>query len=158
MGNESVTPKNFYGDKKPDVKQRTFIGLDIAVDLHLVNTVDTGNLKDTWNMTQEYIQKACDIANVGSDNDFDLNHEEKYWILNELGKPPEYCYNIYCITIYNEHEEKVVYIGKTDSKESRYINGHLAALKLHDPKYEFYDKRVYFGTIMFLTLDKNIFH
>ena len=47
-------------------------------------------------------------------------------------------------------EEKLVYIGKTDSKSSRFSNGHLVALKLHNPRYQKYYKRVYFGTIMFL--------
>ena len=62
--------------------------------------------------------------------------------------------HIYFITIYNEHEEKLVYIGKTDSKKSRFSNGHLAALKLHNPIYNGYNKRVYFGTVMFLSDDK----
>ena len=64
------------------------------------------------------------------------------------------CYNIYFITIYNEYEEKLVYIGKTDSKSSRFSNGHLVALKLHNPRYQKYYKRVYFGTIMFLSEEK----
>ena len=153
-GNGSVTSKNFYGQNNPDIKQGAFIALDIAIDLHLANTVDTGNLKDSWNKTKAYIEQACDIANVDSENDFDLDHEEQYWILSELGAPPECCYNIYIITVYNEYEEKIVYIGKTDAKESRFKNGHLAALKLHDPKYKKYYKRVYFGMVMFLDSDK----
>ena len=66
-------------------------------------------------------------------------------MLQEIGEPPFGCYNIYFITIYNEHEEKLVYIGKTDSKKSRFSNGHLAALKLHNPIYNGYNKRVYWN-------------
>ena len=44
-----------------------------------------------------------------------------------------------------------MYIGKTDSKKGRFVNGHLAALKLHNPKYNCYNKRIYFGTITFLS-------
>ena len=43
-----------------------------------------------------------------------------------------------------------MYIGKTDSKNSRFLNGHLASLKLHNPIYDRYKKRVYFSTIMLL--------
>ena len=56
--------------------------------------------------------------------------------------------------MYNEEEERLVYIGKTDSKKSRFANGHLAALKLHNPIYNGYDKRRYFGTVMFLSKTK----
>lgn len=76
-------------------------------------------------------------------------------ILKEVGEPPVCCYNIYFITIYNNDEERLVYIGKTDSKKGRFINGHLAALKLHNPKYQDYFKRIYFGTIMLLSETKD---
>ena len=59
------------------------------------------------------------------------------------------------ITIYNETEEKVVYIGKTDAKNSRFSNGILLALKLHNPIYDGYRKRVYFGTLMILDKKSN---
>ena len=58
---------------------------------------------------------------------------------------------IYFISIYDESNERIVYIGKTDAKGSRFANGHKAALKLHDPIYKDYYRRVYFGTITFLS-------
>ena len=80
-----------------------------------------------------------------------LAEDEREEILEKLGEPPESSYNIYLITIYDDIGfEKVVYVGKTDGKKSRFQNGHLAALKLHNPKYKAYDKRVYFGTITFI--------
>lgn len=151
MGNSSVTPENFYGNLKPDFEMGAFVSLDKAVDLYLASTVETGNLQDSWKSNKEYIEKACEIARVGQENSFDLDNEEKRWILDELGEPPACCYSLYFITIYNETEEKLVYVGKTDSKKSRFVNGHLAALKLHNPIYECYHKRIYFGTIMFLS-------
>lgn len=151
MGNGSITPENFYGKLKPDLKMGAYISLDKAVDLYLANTVDTGNLRDSWRLNKEYIEKVCKITGVDEENGFDLDNEEKRWILDELGEPPECCYNLYFITIYNEIEEKLVYVGKTDSKKSRFVNGHLAALKLHNPMYNVYNKRIYFGTIMFLS-------
>lgn len=150
-GNGSVTPFNFYGEFVPSVEMGAFIALDEVVELHLAHTIDTGNLHDSWYSNQVYIEKACEITGIGEENDFDLDNEEKSWILDELGEPPENSYNLYFITIYDETNEKLVYIGKTDAKESRFVNGHKAALKLHNPMYKNYNKRVYFGTITFLS-------
>ena len=48
--NGSITPENFYGQLKPDLKMGAYISLDKAVDLYLANTVDTGNLRDSWRL------------------------------------------------------------------------------------------------------------
>lgn len=151
MGNESITPKNFFNNYVPCMEMGAHISIDIGIDLYLANTVDTGYLYDSWYKNKEYIERACEIADVNEDNGYDLDHEEKMWIIEELGEPPESCYNIYFITVYNDMEERIVYIGKTDSKKSRFTNGHLAALKLHNPIYNNYSKRIYYGTITFLS-------
>lgn len=153
MGNQSVNPNNFYGKLEPYLEYGVFIALDICCDLYLANTIDTGNLKDSWKRNKEYIESVCEITGTNEECGYDLDNEEKRWILEELGEPPMCCYNIYFITILDENEERLVYIGKTDSKNSRFANGHLAALKLHNPIYKKYDKRVYFGTIMFISKD-----
>lgn len=150
-GNSSVTPSNFYIDNKPDLSKGAFIALDVAIDLYLANTIITKNLENSWKENQIYIEKACALADTGEENGFDLDSDDKFIILDELGEPPESSYHIYFITIYNENEEKVVYIGKTDAESGRFANGHLAALKLHDPQYSSYQKRVYFGTITLLS-------
>lgn len=155
-GNESITPFNFFMKENPCWEKGAFLSLDEAVELYMADTVNTGNLQDSWEQNQEYIIQACEIGQYESIEDayehgFDLDNEQKRWILSELGKPPYCSYNIYIVTIYNEVEEKVVYVGKTDSQASRYKNGHKVALKLHNPKYKNYYKRVYFGTIMFLS-------
>ena len=155
MGNESITPENFFGKSKPNLEMGAFIALDKAVDLFLANTVETGNLKDSWKLNKEYIENACELTRTNSDSGFDLDNEQKRFILDELGEPPMCCYNLYLITIYDDEVEKLVYVGKTDSKKSRFVNGHLAALKLHNPKYQRFKKRIYFGTIMFLSEKKD---
>lgn len=156
-GNESITPKNFYMDNKPNFELGAFLGIDEYIDLYKAYEFDSGNLEESWAKTREYIERTFSIINKNLDelleNDevyMRLDNEQKDMILKELGNPPLCSYNIYIITIYNDTEEKIVYIGKTDSKKSRFQNGHLAALKLHNPKYEGYKKRVYFGTIVFL--------
>lgn len=155
MGNESITPQNFYGKLKPDLELGAFLALDVCCDLYLANTIDSGNLRDSWVNHKEYIEKVCEITGTNDECGYDLDNEEKRWILYELGEPPVCCYNIYFITIYNDQKEKLVYIGKTDSRYSRFSNGHLAALKLHNPIYKNYDKRIYFGTITFLSSTKD---
>ena len=172
-GHSSVTPEIFYGKKDPDLTKEAFIGLDVCVELHGVNEVDTGNLQDSWTENREYINQALKLVNIDlNECGGDLDREEQEWIQQELGEPPYSSYNLYFITIYKESindtfestrtgeeskvvEEKVVYIGKTDSRCSRFVNGHLAALKLHHTKYQDYKKRVYFGTVTFLTIDKD---
>lgn len=154
-GNESITPRNFFENNYPCFEVGAFIGIDHYVELHNAHKFDSGNLEGSWTETRDYIERALEIAQFDLDDieefeDFSLDHEEKHWILEELGKPPLSSYNIYIITIYNDHEEKIVYIGKTDAKGSRFSNGHLAALKLHNPIYDNYKKRVYFGTVVFL--------
>lgn len=157
-GNESITPRNFYMENKPNFELGAFLGIDEYIDLYKVYEFDSGNLEDSWLKTHEYIDRAFSIINEdlyrlleNNEIDMSLDNEEKYMILKELGNPPLCSYNIYIITIYNDKEERIVYIGKTDSKKSRFKNGHLAALKLHNPKYEGYKKRIYFGTIVFLS-------
>ena len=134
-GNESITPNNFFSNALPNLEYGAWISLDIAVELYKANTIDTGYLKKSWNEHHEYIEQVCLLTGIDEENGYDLDREEKWWVLQEIGEPPFGCYNIYFITIYNEHEEKLVYIGKTDSKKSRFSNGHLAALKLHNPIY-----------------------
>ena len=141
-GNESITPNNFFSNALPNLEYGAWISLDIAVELYKANTIDTGYLKKSWNEHHEYIEQVCLLTGIDEENGYDLDREEKWWVLQEIGEPPFGCYNIYFITIYNEHEEKLVYIGKTDSKKSRFSNGHLAALKLHNPIYNGYNKRV----------------
>ncbi|CUO51492.1 hypothetical protein ACSXC4_12665 [Clostridium perfringens] len=156
-GNESITPQNFILNNKPNFSLGSFIAFDECIDLYKANEFDSGNLDESWNKTRNYIYDALEL--IGGDIEecgFGyLDREEKYLILNELGEPPLGSYNIYMITIYNDVEEKIVYIGKTDSKKSRFYNGHLAALKLHNPIYDSYKKRVYFGTIVFLDSNAN---
>ncbi|MDM0891428.1 hypothetical protein QTI69_10600 [Clostridium perfringens] len=151
-GNESITPQNFILNNKPDLSLGSFIAFDECIDLYKANEFDSGNLEDSWNKTRDYIYEALELVNgdieecgVGY-----LDNEDKYLILDKLGEPPLGSYNIYMITIYNDTEEKIVYIGKTDSKKSRFYNGHLTALRLHKPIYDYYKKRVYFGIIVFL--------
>ncbi len=108
MGNESITPINFYGNLKPCMEMGAFIGLDVGCDLYLANMIDTGNLHDSWMENKEYIEKVCELTGTNEECGYDLDNEEKRLILEELGEPPACCYNIYFITIYDDNEEKLI--------------------------------------------------
>lgn len=151
-GNNSITPANFYEKYNPDLHSTVFIALDLVVPLHLAHQVDTGNTEDVREKNIDYIHKALKIAIIDEEDcGMPLAEDEREEILQALKEPPESSYNIYLITIFDDSGfEKVVYVGRTDSDTSRFQSGHKAALKLHDPKYKAYDKRVYFGTITFL--------
>lgn len=160
-GNDSITPENFFRDNRPYFEYGMFLSLDECIDLYRAYEFDSGNLSTSWKKIREYIEKSYDLLNIEydlEDEEFDwtLDNEERYMILDELGEPPVASYNIYIISVINnlDGKEEVVYIGKTDSKNSRFANGHLAALKLHHPRYNNHTKKVYFGTLVFLTEDK----
>lgn len=157
-GNNSITPENFFKDNSPDFEMGMFLSLDESIDLYLAHKFDSGNLTESWKKTREYVEESYELIgreyDLNDDNfDWTLDNEERYMILDGLGEPPLASYNIYMISIVNpqQNEEKVVYIGKTNSKDSRFANGHLAALKLHNPCYNNYQKKVYFGTLVFIT-------
>lgn len=151
-GNNSVTPAHFYRDYKIVFNNTIFIALDIKIPLYKANTVDTSNISSVRLKNTQYIKKALEMLDIDvDDTDCPLTDRQRKDVLDVCGEPPTSSYNLYFITIQKNDYEELVYIGKTDSKESRFKNGHLAALKLHDPKYSQYEKYVYFGTITFMT-------
>lgn len=77
MGNESITPMNFYGKSKPCIEMGAYVGLDRGCDLYLANTIDTGNLYDSWIENKEYIEKVCEITGTNVDCSYALDNEEK---------------------------------------------------------------------------------
>ena len=151
-GNNSVTPAHFYRDYKIAFNNQIFVALDIKIPLYKANTVDTSNISSVRSKNIQYIEKALEMLDMDvDDTDCPLTARQKKDVLEVCGEPPTSSYNLYFITIQKDDYEQLVYIGKTDSQDSRFKNGHLAALKLHDPKYSQYEKYVYFGTITFMT-------
>lgn len=153
-GNCSITPRHFYTQYTPDLLEYLYLSLDIVVPLHEADTVSTGNTKESWKLNREYIKKALKILAIDEEDcDMELAEDEKEEVLIKLGEPPNSCYNLYFITIKNDEEERIVYIGQTNGTKSRFVGGHHAALKLHAPQYSRYQKYVYFGTVTFTSTD-----
>lgn len=154
-GNCSITPSHFYTQYTPDLLKYLYLSLDVVVPLHEADTILTGNTNESWRLNREYIKKALKLLIIDEEDcDMELAEDEKEEVLEKLGEPPYSCYNLYFITIKNDTEERIVYVGQTNGQKSRFISGHHAALKLHAPQYNGYQKYVYFGTVTFKSTDE----
>lgn len=140
-----------------------FLGIQSVHPLYRADEIPAQSLEKSWNSTQDYINKAIEyledewnekIDSTASYYQMFLDNEVLYSLWIDLGNPPLECCPIYIITVGNDEEEKVIYIGQTSSKKSRFRNGHLAALKLHDPRYNGIDKKIYLANIMLLSKSK----
>lgn len=110
----------------PDKEIGCFLVLQSSHALHETLELTAQSLETSWQANQKYISSGCP------------------------GKPPLACYPIYLITVGDGENERLVYIGKTSSKSSRFSSGHAALTKLHHPKYDGLSKRVYLCCVVFL--------
>lgn len=139
-----------------------FLGIDVRLPLHSVKEMKAQSLKSTWTEVNQYVDNAFNIMihqygeEINSeDKNFllDIDREILHEIENRLNRPPSTCYPIYIITVGSDKDERIVYIGKTSSKNHRFAGGHSAAIKLHNPQYSGLEKSIYFATIMLLSHD-----
>lgn len=84
MGNESITPINFYGNFKPCMEMGAFIGLDGCCDLYLANKINMGNLRDSWIKNKEYIERVCEITGNDADCGYGLEQSCFHQSYNNL--------------------------------------------------------------------------
>lgn len=140
-----------------------FIGIDVCFPLHKVLEMKAQSLEVTWKKVNEYVDDAFLIILEEYNEDLGIEEGEKLRdvdkeiireIKDQIKTPPKACYPIYIITVGDDSEERVVYIGKTTSSNHRFSGGHSAALKLHAPEYEGIVKHIYFGTVTFQDNDK----
>ncbi len=142
-------PPRFYTPGVIDVpnsKWSTWLSIEEVAPLYKAKDLSWLGLKESRKKTQDYLSQASDIVN-GLEGGW-LDKEERLWILEELGEPPSPSLPIYLITVKDDSQEEVVYIGKTENK-SRFNGGHSAALKLHAPEYDGKEKKIYRSTIWF---------
>ncbi|NIC06312.1 hypothetical protein [Billgrantia bachuensis] len=110
----------------PDKEIGCFLVLQTSFALHETVGLPPQSLEGSCETNQEYISSGC------------------------AGNPPLACYPIYLITVGDDECERLVYIGKTSSKSSRFAAGHSAITKLHHPMYNDMNKRVYLCCVVFL--------
>ena len=135
----------------PDRETGCFIGIDIAVDLHETIHLKPESLAQSWISVHRYMTNALRI--IGAEEPSWLDREEVEMIRSDLGDPPPVSYPLYFISVGNDEAEKLVYVGKTSSNNSRFKGGHTAITRLHDPKYNTLSKKLYLATIFFYDKD-----
>jgi len=129
-------------------------GLHEAADFPLIPFDDSR--KECW----EYINKACEIVGRPPGRPgWALNTEDAQKVYSAIGEPPFASYSIYMITVSGSgrEEETPVYVGQTNSINHRFRGGHAAISKLHAPKYDGKEKRIYFGCVSAVNDDDNTF-
>ena len=135
-------------ERVPDAEAGGFVGIDIATPVHEVHALTAESLSGSWHAVRAYVNEACKI--IGSDEPGWLDREEVTMIKEGLGDPPPQAYPIYFISAGSGADERLVYIGKTSAKKSRFQGGHAALARLHAPKYDGLKKTLYMGTIVLL--------
>lgn len=136
-------PRRFQGCDSKDATAEEWsvsVALDEALPLYMAAEAHWQSLKETRRLTNDYLMRAGELIDGlwgGS-----LDSEERFLILSELGQPPQFCLPIYLVAVGNGDDERVVYVGKTQSS-TRFNGGHLVALKLHRPEYEGLKKTIY---------------
>jgi len=138
-------PIRFYSNTEiidsPDCESwSVWVSLEESALIHKATDMNWLSLKDSIESTNDYLEKSSDLI-CGLDGG-SLDGEEELMIKEQMGLPPIPCLPIYIITCEDNGIEKIVYIGKTSS-DSRFIGGHTAALKLHNPIYNNKIKRIY---------------
>ncbi|PKG24373.1 GIY-YIG nuclease family protein [Niallia nealsonii] len=151
---QSLPSFKYLQDTSPTLELGASVIFDDYVPLFKLHRQRAQSLPISWEQQRNYVELALDIIN--SDEGGWLDREEVQMILDELGNPPDACYPIYMFTVKRDTFEEVLYIGKTSSKFSRFSGGHTAAVKMHHPKYDGFEKRVYFGCITFLNENNSL--
>lgn len=134
-------PKRFQAGSPPNIPDGhwlVWLGIEEKMHLHSVGSVPWHSLREHRERTMKYVNNAISI--LGSDQVEE--EDDKKMVIEQLGEPPEPARPLYVVTIKENGEESIVYIGKTTAR-NRFSRGHSVALKLLDPKFQRYEKLVY---------------
>lgn len=138
---------------KLDLEYGGFLSLVVKYQLHEAINIKEQSLEISWEENHNYIKQAMEISQNNEGNW--LDREEVQWIKDSLGDPPLPCCPIYFITIADKCKEKIVYIGKTSSRTSRFAGGHRVAMQLHKPCYRLYKKSLYLCLVVLIDKDND---
>lgn len=123
--------------------------LDGWVPIHEALSLQPQSLSLSWHSQRAYVKAACEV--ILAESPLALDREEPGMITRKLGPPPKQAYPLYFITTKRaDEDEKIVYIGKTSSKSSRFVGGHAAITKLHAPQFDGVEKRLHLGCVTFV--------
>ena len=136
-----------------DQERGGFLAIDVHVPAHESMDLPAESLEASWKHCHEYVSHALEL--IRADEPVCLDSYERDLVRRELGDPPTLCHPIYLITIANEHEERLVYVGKTSTDHGRFRGGHRALSRLLDPKYDGFTKNIYLAAVVLLSRDSD---
>lgn len=131
------------------VWEHFWISFDTSMGLHEAANFPLMSFEASQEACFSYLSRACKLLGR-SIPQWSPYEEDRRRILKELGPPPLNAYTVYMMSVSDprSNDEKIVYIGKTNSKSHRFRGGHAAISKLHDQKYDGLRKKIYFGCIV----------
>ena len=124
-----------------------WVSINTSTCLHQAGEIRAQSLHEGWSDVQKYMEAA--LALLGADEPGWLSREDAWEIENELGVPPLVTNPMYFMSVKNQVEERLVYVGKTSLTRSRFSGGHAAITKLHDPRFNGFEKKLYLASLMF---------
>lgn len=133
-----------------------FLAIEKRLPIHRSAEVPAQSLENSWFETHSYLSQAMKLIHKDvseKPEDVFIDNEDRRRILYELGEPPKPCLPIYMFSIADDINEKILYIGKTDSNKARFTSGHHILTKMLDPKYDSYAKYLYLCSVMLLNDD-----
>lgn len=125
--------------KSTQFSYMNFLTIEKCHDFHTIHKIKGESLVEKWIEINEYIKKSLSIVYVASGEnpaDVYIDNEDRFDIISSLGAPPAPAFPIYLISVEDEEKERLVYVGKNNSKHSRFKDGHKAAIRLHNPRYK----------------------
>ncbi|MFN3262297.1 MAG: hypothetical protein ACE37J_17265 [Pikeienuella sp.] len=126
-----------------------WVSFDASMGLHKATDFPLTSFESSRQACFSYLRSACQLLGRNIPQ-WSPDHEGRRRILKELGPPPLNAYTIYMMTVSDlkTNDERIVYIGKTNSNSHRFRGGHAAISKLHSPEYDGMCKKIYFGCIV----------
>jgi hypothetical protein len=136
-------------ERQPHNEFGGFLAIDVAQSIHTSVDLPGESLESSWKAIHDYVESALSLIKARSA--VDLDKYESELIRKELGEPPTLCYPIYLITVAKDGQERLVYIGKSSTKNGRFKGGHAAITRLHDPKFDGHTKTIYLAAVVLLS-------
>lgn len=133
---------------------KVFVSIQASFELHDAPQLPLKTLDDSWRDTKNYLASACTLIQRDTPRR-SLSAVERKTVLATLGAPPAPAWPLYFFSVDEYPNEKIVYIGKTDSKTHRFSDGHRAITALHRPEYRGVRTRLYLATVTIVSTGGN---
>jgi len=125
-----------------------------AFDVFEAPNIPLKTLDQSWTDTELYVDEACMLLRRQKPG-YSLTAEERSKVISRIGEPPEPSWPLYFLAVGDYPDERIVYVGKTNSKTHRFATGHAAITELHRPQFCEKKKRLYLASVTILSDEEN---